>query len=54
MPMTRSRRGLPREHRRYLWPGDVGAPQRLRDLAVLERRLARLDIVLSRKHADAL
>jgi hypothetical protein len=52
MPMTRSRRGLPREHRRYLWPRDVGAPQRLRDFAVLERR-GRLDVVLSRSDADA-
>ena len=25
---------------RYLWPRDVGAPQRLRDFAVLERRVA--------------
>lgn len=39
---------------RYLWPSDVGAAQRLRDLAVLERRVARLDIVLSRIDADAL
>ena len=39
---------------RYLWPRDVGAPQRLRDLAILERRVARLDIVLSRIDADAL
>lgn len=39
---------------RYLWPRDVGAPQRLRDFAVLERRVARLDIVLSRTDADAL
>jgi FkbM family methyltransferase len=38
---------------RYLWPRDVGAPQRLRDLAVLERR-TRLDIVLSRTDASAL
>jgi FkbM family methyltransferase len=38
---------------RYLWPRDVGAPQRLRDLAVLERR-GRLDVVLSRSDADAL
>jgi len=38
---------------RYLWPRDVGAPQRLRDLAVLERR-GRLDLVLSRSDADAL
>lgn len=39
---------------RYLWPRDVGAPQRLRDLAALERRVLRLDIVLSRRDADAL
>jgi FkbM family methyltransferase len=39
---------------RYLWPKDVGAPQRLRDLAVLERRGAQLDVVLSRSDADAL
>ncbi|BBY08162.1 FkbM family methyltransferase [Mycobacterium noviomagense] len=39
---------------RYLWPGDVGAAQRLRDLAILKRRVARLDIVLSRIDADAL
>jgi FkbM family methyltransferase len=38
---------------RYLWPRDVGAAQRLRDFAVLERR-ARLDVVLSRTDADAL
>ena len=38
---------------RYLWPRDVGAPQRLRDFTVLERR-ARLDVVLSRSDADAL
>jgi hypothetical protein len=38
---------------RYLWPRDVGAPQRLRDFAVLERR-GRLDLVLSRSDADAL
>jgi FkbM family methyltransferase len=38
---------------RYLWPKDVGAPQRLRDFAVLERR-AKLDVVLSRSDADAL
>ena len=37
---------------RYLWPRDVGAPQRLRDFAVLERR-GRLDLVLSRSDADA-
>jgi FkbM family methyltransferase len=39
---------------RYLWPRDVGAPQRLRDFAVLQRRVARLNIVLSRSDADAL
>jgi hypothetical protein len=39
---------------RYLWPRDVGAPQRLRDFAVLPRRVARLNIVLSRSDADAL
>jgi FkbM family methyltransferase len=39
---------------RYLWPRDVDAPQRLRDFAVLQRRVARLDIVLSRSDADAL
>jgi hypothetical protein len=38
---------------RYLWPRDVGAPRRLREFAVLERR-GRLDIVLSRSDADAL
>lgn len=39
---------------RYLWPGDVSGPRRLRDLAVLERRVARLDVVLSRVDADEL
>ncbi len=39
---------------RYLWPRDVGAPQRLHDFAVLQRRVARLDVVLSRSDADAL
>lgn len=39
---------------RYLWPRDVGAPQRLRDLSVLERRVLRLDVVLSRSDADML
>ena len=39
---------------RYLWPRDVGAPQRLRDSAVLERRRGQLDVVLSRRDADAL
>jgi FkbM family methyltransferase len=46
---------LPAEYSswRKLWPRDVDAPQRLRDLAVLERR-ERLDVVLSRSDADAL
>jgi FkbM family methyltransferase len=39
---------------RYLWAKDVGAPQRLRDFAVLERRGGQLDLVLSRSDADAL
>ena len=39
---------------RYLWPRDVGAPQRLRDFAVLERRRGQLDLVLSRSDADTL
>jgi len=39
---------------RYLWPRDVGAPRRLRDFAVLQRRVERLDVVLSRNDADAL
>ena len=39
---------------RYLWPRDVGAPQRLRDLAILDQRVERLDVVLSRIDADAL
>jgi len=39
---------------RYLWPRVVGAPQRLRDFAVLSRRVERLDVVLSRTDADAL
>jgi FkbM family methyltransferase len=39
---------------RYLWPRDVGAPQRLRDFAVLEQRFLQLDVVLSRSDADAL
>jgi FkbM family methyltransferase len=38
---------------RYLWPRDVSAPRRLRDITVLERR-GRLDVVLSRSDADAL
>jgi hypothetical protein len=37
---------------RYLWPRDVEAPQRLRDLALLERRVERLDAVLSRTDAN--
>jgi hypothetical protein len=32
----------------------IGAPQRLRDRAVLERRIAQFDVVLSRSDADAL
>lgn len=39
---------------RYLWSRDVNAPQRLRDITVLEQRVARLDIVLSRSSADSL
>lgn len=39
---------------RYLWPKDVGAPQRFRDFAGLERRVLRLDIVLSRVDSEAL
>lgn len=40
---------------RYLWPRDVGAPQRLRDFAILERREGKVyEIVLSRHDADAL
>jgi len=47
---------LPNSYRawRYLWPRDVEAPRRLRDLAILNRRVARLDLVLSRIDADAL
>ena len=47
---------LPNDYRawRYLWPNDVGAPQRLRDFRVLQRRVGRLDVVLSRSDADAL
>lgn len=47
---------LPNDYRawRYLWPRDVEAPRRLRDLAVLNRRVARLDLVLSRSDADTL
>ena len=39
---------------RYLWPRDVGVPQRLRDLTELEERVFRLDVVLSRSDADTL
>jgi FkbM family methyltransferase len=39
---------------RYLWPRNVCAPERLRDLAILEQRRARIDVVLSRQDADAL
>lgn len=39
---------------RYLWPKDVGAPQRLRNFSLLDRRVARLDLVLSRSDVDAL
>jgi FkbM family methyltransferase len=39
---------------RYLWPRDVGVPQRLRDLTELEERVFRLDVVLSRTDADTL
>ncbi|RAV13511.1 FkbM family methyltransferase [Mycolicibacterium sp. GF69] len=39
---------------RYLWPADVGAPQRLRDLTVLRQRKLRLDVVMSRSDADEL
>jgi len=39
---------------RYLWPDDVGAPRRLRDLSLLARRMPRLDVVLSRLDRDAL
>jgi len=39
---------------RYLWPRDVAAPKRVRDLSSLARRVKRLDIVLSRTDADAL
>jgi FkbM family methyltransferase len=47
---------LPNSYRawRYLWPRDVEAPRRLRDLAILDRRVARLDLVLSRSDADVL
>jgi FkbM family methyltransferase len=39
---------------RYLWPHDVDAPKRVRDLSSLALRVKRLDIVLSRADADAL
>lgn len=39
---------------RYLWPRDVGAPQRLHDVTVLRQRKLRLDVVMSRLDADAL
>ncbi|WP_162525602.1 MULTISPECIES: FkbM family methyltransferase [unclassified Mycobacteroides] len=39
---------------RHLWPNDVDAPSRLRDLSLLERRVAQIDIVLSRSDADLL
>lgn len=40
---------------RYLWPNVVGAPQRLRDSAVLEQREGKVyEIVLSRIDADLL
>jgi FkbM family methyltransferase len=39
---------------RYLWPNDVGAPRRLRDLSQLEHRVPRLDVVLSRLDRDEL
>jgi FkbM family methyltransferase len=39
---------------RYLWPRDVGVPQRLRDFAVLKRRRGQLNLVLSRSDADTL
>ena len=39
---------------RYLWPREgVGAPQRLRDVAVLERRGGQLNVVLSSSRSDA-
>ncbi|HZS22871.1 MAG TPA: FkbM family methyltransferase [Pseudonocardiaceae bacterium] len=38
---------------RYLWPRDVGAPKRLRDVAALEQR-GRFDVVLSRRDVDVL
>ncbi|OBG87243.1 hypothetical protein A5698_26635 [Mycobacterium sp. E136] len=39
---------------RYLWPNDVRAPRRVRDLDRLERRVKRLDAVLSRRDVDSL
>ncbi|OBI76398.1 FkbM family methyltransferase [Mycobacterium sp. E740] len=38
---------------RYLWPRNVGRPQRVRDLTLLERK-PHCDIVLSRSDTDAL
>ncbi|KUH75767.1 hypothetical protein AU184_15360 [Mycolicibacterium novocastrense] len=40
---------------RYLWPNDVGAPKRLRDLTVLESREGKVyEIILSRQDVEAL
>ena len=39
---------------RYLWPGDVTKPQRMRDVSVLARPTKRLDIILSRQSKDTL
>jgi FkbM family methyltransferase len=39
---------------RYLWAGDVGAPRRLGDLSMLQRRRGQLNVVLSRSDADTL
>ena len=39
---------------RYLWPADVGAPRRVRQPQQLVQRVPRLDVVLSRRDADAL
>lgn len=39
---------------RYLWPNDVKAPRRLRTSALLEHRMKRLDVVLSRLDQDEL
>jgi len=39
---------------RYLWPNDVGRPRRLADRSLLERRMPRLDVVLSRIDAPEL